>query len=117
MTPPDGWFLEVPPALQFLADRIVNTTRGMQGTGDNDRNSINALYSMDVIVNPYISDTDSWRLIAKNKMHGLRSYTRKPITMQPPVRMPRSDNRLYKIRFRRSWGADRFQGVIGSPGA
>jgi hypothetical protein len=33
------------------------------------------------------------------------------------VRMPRSDNRLYKVRFRRSWGVDRWQGAFASEGA
>lgn len=116
MEPPDGFILEVPPALEFLADRIVNST-GLPGSADNDRNPIKARYSIDVLVNPYFSDTDSWRLVAKNKMHGLLSYTRVPIGMKPPARLPRSDNRIYKIRFRRSWGCDRFQGIVGSPGA
>lgn len=114
--PPDGWYLEVPPALLWLADRLVNSS-GLPGSADNDRNTLKALYSITVIPNPYLSDTDSWRLIAKNKMHGLLSYTRIPIGMKPPVRLPRSDNRLYKLRFRRSWGVDRWQGLIGSPGA
>lgn len=116
MHTPTGWILEVPPALEFLADRIVNST-GLPGSADNDRNPIKARYGLTIVVNPYLSDSDSWRLIAKNKMHGLRSYTRVPIGMKPPVRMPKSDNRLYKLRFRRSWGCDRWQGVIGSPGA
>jgi hypothetical protein len=116
MDPPDGYILEVPPALEFLADRIVNSS-GLPGSADNDRNPVKARYSIDVAVNPYFTDTDSWRLVAKNKMHGMLSYTRVPIGMKPPVQMPRSDNRIYKIRFRRSWGWDRWQGVVGSPGA
>lgn len=116
MQPKDGYILEVPPALQFLADRIVNST-GLPGSADNDRNPIKANYSIDVVVNPYFSDADSWRVLAKNKMHGLKSYTRVAIGMEPPVTEPRSGNRLYKLRFRRSWGFTQWQGMVGSPGA
>ncbi len=116
INPPDGYLLEVPPALEFLAHRVVNSS-GLPGSADNDVNPIKARYSITIIVNPHISDSDSWRLIAKNKMHGLLSYTRKAIAMEPPVKLPRSGNRLYKIRFRRSWGCDRWQGLIASPGA
>lgn len=114
--PPDGYILEVHPSLQFLADQLVNSA-GLPGSADNDRNAIKALYSITVVVNPYFTDTDSWRLIAKNKMHGMLSYTRVPIGMKKPTMLPRSDNRIYKVRFRRSWGYDRWQGIVGSPGA
>jgi hypothetical protein len=106
----------VPPALHFLADRLVNST-GMPGSADNDRNSVKSLYSIEVKASPYISDTDKWALVAKGKKHGLLSYTRVPIGMKPPVRLPKSDNRLYKLRFRRSWGVDRWQGLYASAGA
>jgi hypothetical protein len=112
----DGWILFVPPALHFLADRLVNST-GMPGSADNDRNSVKSLYSIEVKASPYITDTDKWALVAKNKKHGLLSYTRVPIGMKPPVRLPKSDNRLYKLRFRRSWGVDRWQGLYASAGA
>lgn len=112
----DGWCLVVPPALQFLADRLVNSA-GLPGSADNDRNSVKSMYSIEVKVSPYISDTDKWLLVAKNKQHGLLSYTRVPIGMEPPVQLPKSGNRLYKLRFRRSWGVDRWQGLYGSAGA
>ena len=30
---------------------------------------------------------------------------------------PRTRNRLYPVRFRRSWGSSFWQGVFGTPGA
>lgn len=116
MDPPEGWFLEVPPALEFLATRIVKSAQ-INASADNDINAIKDRYAIDIIVNPYISDTDSWRIIAKNQMHGLLTYIRKALAMDPPVTVDRSKNRLYSAGFRQSWGADRFQGVVGSPGA
>ncbi len=115
MQPPSGWILEVPPASYHLALRLVKTS-GIPGSADNDINTLKE-FSIDVVQNPYFTDTDSWRLVAKNKMHGLLSYTRVPIGMKPMVTIPRSDNKLFKLRFRRSWGYDRAQGIIGSPGA
>jgi hypothetical protein len=114
--PTKGYTLYVPPALEFLADRIVNSS-GLPGSADNDRNPLKARRQISVVVNPHLSDDDAWFLLDAGKDHGFLSYTRVPIGIKPPVRMPRSDNRLYKIRFRRSWGVDRWQGAFASPGA
>lgn len=116
MAPPNGYWLEVPPALEFLAERIAKS-KGLPGSADNDINALNSRYGIDVIVNPYFSDADSWRIVAKNKMHGLLTYKRVGISMEAPVTIPRSGNRLYKTRFRQSWGADRWQGLVASEGA
>jgi hypothetical protein len=116
MEPPSGWFLEVPPALEFLATRIVKSTN-INGSADNDINAIKANYQIDVVVNPYIADTDSWRIVAKNQMHGLLTIVRKAVAMDAPVTVDRSKNRLYSAGFRQSWGAIQYQGVVGSPGA
>ena len=116
MEPPDGWFLEVPPALEFIAHRLVKSNL-IPGSADNDTNATKDRYSIEVLVNPFFSDTDSWRIVAKNKLHGMLSYTRVPIGMEKLVELPRSGNLLAKIRFRRSWGYDRAQGIVGSMGA
>jgi hypothetical protein len=114
--PTKGYKLYVPPALEFLADRIVNST-GLPGSAENDRNPLKARRKIEVVVNPHLSDADAWFLVDAGKDHGFLSYTRVGIGMKPPVRMPRSDNRLYKVRFRRSWGVDRWQGAFASEGA
>jgi Mu-like prophage major head subunit gpT len=115
-SPVDGLILYVPPALKLLAERIVGSTM-LPGVADNDINPINKGYDITVQVNPYLTDDDAWYLIYKGKQHGIMSYTRVPIGMQPPERLPRSGNRFYSIRFRRSWGVRQWQGVWGSPGA
>lgn len=116
MEPSDGYILEVPPALEWLAHKIV-ASRQIQGSAENDTNALRDRYSIEVMVNPYFSDTDSWRLVAKGKNHGLLSYTRVPMNVEPVVKDPYNNNLISKIRFRRSWGADRAQGIVGSVGA
>lgn len=112
----EGWDLIVPPALMGVAERVVNSA-GLPGSADNDVNPVKNLFKVNVIVNPLITDTDSWFLLAKGKNHGLLSYTRVPMQMKPMIRTERSDNRLYRLRFRKSWGVDRWQGAVGSQGA
>ena len=58
-----GRKLIVPPALQFVADRLLQTP-GRVGTSDND---INAIKNMGMVpegyvVNNYLTDTDAWFL-------------------------------------------------------
>lgn len=112
----EGWDLIVPPALMGVAERVVNSA-GLPGSAENDVNPVKNLFKVNVIVNPLITDTDSWFLLAKGKNHGLLSYTRVPMQMKPMIRTERSDNRLYRLRFRKSWGVDRWQGAVGSQGA
>jgi hypothetical protein len=117
VAPITGWTLIVPPALEFLAYRIVNSA-GLPGSADNDTNPLKALRSIKIVVNPHLSDTDAWFLLASNKsMHGLTTYTRKPITQVPPATDPYTGNRIYKVRFRQSWGAWMWQGAFASEGA
>jgi len=116
MEPSEGYDLEVPPASESLAHRIV-ASRQIQGSADNDANFIKDRYSIDIRVNPYFSDTDSWRLVAKGKNHGLLSYTRIPLNVEPVEKDIYNNNLIIKIRFRQSWGLDRWQGIVGSVGA
>ena len=114
--PVNGLQLVVPPALKMLALRLVGSGQLPQ-SADNDINPIKSDYNIDVIVNPYLTSTTKWYLLYKGKQHGIMSYTRVPIGMQPPERLPRSGNRFYAVRFRRSWGARQWQGAWGSSGA
>jgi hypothetical protein len=115
MALPEGFQLIVPPASMGIAERVVKSS-GLPGSADNDVNPLKK-YGVDIIVNPLISDTDSWFVLAKGKNHGLLSYTRVRMGLKPMVRTERADNRLYRLRFRRSWGVDRWQGAVGSQGA
>lgn len=109
--------LYIPPDLEFTAERILNSTL-MSGTADNDVNAIKTRRNWSIVVNPYLTDTDAWFLVPKSKrMHGLTTFKRVPITQVPPMTDPHTGNRIYKVRFRRSWGAKWWQGVYASPGA
>ena len=115
--PITSWNLYIPPALEFLADRLINSV-GLPGSADNDRNPIKARRTWNVIVNPRLTDTDAWFLVAGNKaQHGLTFYRRKAITMDPMSIDPRTSNRIFKVRHRFSVGAWTWVGTYGTAGA
>lgn len=117
VAPITEFYLVVPPALEMLAARLLETT-GLPGTANNDINPIKKRRSITLVVNPHITDTDAWFLIANSKkMHGLTSYVRVPVKMAPTMSDPYTGNRIHKIRFRQSWGSWQWQGVWGSQGA
>ncbi len=113
--PIDGLILLVPPALEFLADRLLNSA-GLPGSADNDKNPFKRR-TWQIVVNPRLTDSDQFTLIAANKgSHGLTFYQRVPITVEPMVIDPRTGNRIFKCRHRFSVGAWCWQGTYGSPG-
>jgi len=115
--PVTNWILYVPPALEFLADRLVNST-GLPGSADNDKNPLKSRRSWEIIVNPRLTDNDAWFLVAGNKSaHGLTFYRRTPISMDPMAIDPRTSNRIFKIRHRFSVGAWTWVGTYGTAGA
>ena len=116
MTPAEDLYLIVPPELEFTAHRIIAST-GLPGSADNDVNSIKSLRNITVVKNVYLTDTNAWFLLAKNKSHGFCSYTRVPMSMEPAMTDPRTRNRLYPVRFRRSWGVRWWQNSFGTAGA
>ena len=116
MQPAEDLFLIVPPELEFTAHRIIAST-GLPGSADNDVNAIKSLRNITVVKNVYLSDTDAWFLLAKSKTHGFCSYTRVPMSMEPAMTDPRTRNRLYPVRFRRSWGVKWWQNSFGTAGA
>ena len=116
MQPAESLVLLVPPELEFLAARIVNST-GLPGSADNDINTIKTLRDIQVIKNVYLTDTDAWFLLAANKTHGFTSYTRIPIQMLPAMTDVQTRNRHYPIRFRRSYGCKWWQNAFGTAGA
>jgi phage major head subunit gpT-like protein len=109
--------LVVPPALEMLADRIVNSN-GLPQSTDNDRNSIKSRRDISIVANPLLTSTTAWYLLSANKeMHGIKAYERVPISQEPPTTDPRTRSRLYPIRFRYSWFADVPQNSWGTAGA
>ena len=116
MQPAENLILLVPPELEFTAHQIVTSTL-RPDVSDNGVNSIKSLRDIKVVKNVYLTDPDAWFLLAANKTHGFRSYTRVPMSMEPAMTDPRTRNRLYPIRFRRSWGNRAWQGAFGTAGA
>lgn len=117
VAPITSFKLVVPPGNQMLAARLLQSS-GMPGSAENDINPVKALRTIELVVNPLITDTDAWYLIAANKrMHGLTSYVRVPTKMAPRMQDPFTGNFIYKIRFRQSWGAWMWQGTFGSVGS
>ena len=115
--PITSWTLYIPPQLEFLADRLVNSV-GLPGSADNDKNPLKSLRTWNIVVNPRLTDTDAWFLIAGNKsQHALTFYRRVPITMEPMATDARTGNRIFKIRHRFSVGAWAWQGTYGTQGA
>lgn len=115
--PVTDWILYVPPALEFLADRLINSV-GLPTSADNDRNPIKARRTWQLIVNPRLTDTDAWFLVAGNKAnHALTFYRRVPISLEPMDKDPYTNDRIFKVRHRFSVGAWAWQGTYGSPGA
>jgi hypothetical protein len=115
--PIESLILLVPPALEFLADRLVNSV-GLPGTADNDRNPIKSRRTWEIIVNPRLTDTDAWFVLAANKaQHGLTFYRRVPISTEPMAIDSRTGNRIFKVRHRFSVGAWTWVGTYGTAGA
>lgn len=117
VAPIESFYLVVPPGNEMIAERLVSSS-GLPGTADNDVNPVKRRKRLEIVVNPLITDADSWYLISSNKrMHGLTSYVRVPTKMAPRMQDPFTGNFIYKIRFRQSWGAWMWQGLFGSQGA
>ena len=108
--------LIVPPALQFIADRLLNTP-GRVGTADND---INAIRNMSMIpdgyaVNHYLTDTDAW-FLKTDVPNGMKHFVRTAVSTNMEGDFE-TGNVRYKARERYSFGWSDWRGIFGSPGA
>jgi hypothetical protein len=116
VAPATSLLLHVAPANEFNAHRLIATNL-RPGTADNDVNALKER-KWTVVVNPYLTDADAWFLQDANKKNiGLRSYTRVGLTMEPAMTDPRTRNRMYPVRWRRSFGCAFWQGTYGCQGA
>jgi len=111
-----GMKLIVPPQLQFVADRLLQTP-GRVGTSDND---VNALKNMGMlpdgyVVNHYLTDTDAF-FLKTDCPDGFKYFERSP--MQTALEGDfDTGNMRYKARERYSFGYSNFRAVYGSQGA
>jgi len=108
--------LIIPPQLQFVADRVLQTP-GRVGTSDND---INALKNMGMLpdgytVNHYLTDTDAF-FIKTDAPNGLKHFVRSPMSTGMEGDFE-TGNVRYKARERYSFGFSDWRGIYGSPGA
>tara|TARA_R100000315_G_scaffold59187_1_gene34809 strand:+ start:236 stop:1144 length:909 start_codon:yes stop_codon:yes gene_type:complete len=108
--------LIVPPALQFVADRLLNTPNRV-ATSDND---INALKNMSMLpdgytVNHFLTDTDAF-FIKTDAPNGLKHFVRAAMSTGMEGDFE-TGNMRYKARERYSFGFSDWRGIYGSPGA
>ena len=108
--------LVVPPALQFVATRLLETEL-RPATADND---INALRSMGSVpegytVNNYLTDSNAWFLMT-DVPNGLKHFVRVPMQTSMDADFD-TGNARYKARERYSFGVSDALAIFGSPGA
>jgi hypothetical protein len=108
--------LIVPPALQFVATRLLETELRV-GTADNDINAIknNGSIPGGYTVNNFLTDTNAWFLLT-DVPNGLKHFIRSPLANSMDGDFD-TGNVRYKARERYSFGVSDPLGVYGSPGA
>jgi len=111
-----GLKLIVPPALQFVSDRLLESTL-RPSTADND---INASRNMGMlpqgyVVNHYLTDTDAW-FIKTDAPRGFIHFERMPMSTKMEGDFD-TGNVRFKARERYSYGYSDPRCVFGSPGA
>jgi hypothetical protein len=108
--------LIVPPALQFVATRLLETELRV-GTADNDINAIknNGSVPEGYTINHYLTDTNAWFLLT-DVPNGLKHFVRTPMQTSMDADFDTGNSR-YKARERYSFGVSDPLGIFGSPGA
>ena len=108
--------LVVPPALQFVATRLLETQLRV-GTADNDINAIvnNGSIPEGYTVNNYLTDTNAY-FICTDVPNGMKHFVRSPLANSMDGDFD-TGNVRYKSRERYSFGFSDPLGMFGSPGA
>jgi len=108
--------LVVPPALMFVATRLLETELRV-GTTDNDINAIknNGSIPGGYTVNHFLTDTNAWFLMT-DVPNGLKHFVRTPLQNSMDGDFD-TGNVRYKARERYSFGVSDPLGAYGSPGA
>ena len=108
--------LIVPPALQFVATRLLETELRV-GTADNDINAIknNGSVPGGYAINHFLTDTNAWFLLT-DVPNGLKHFVRSPLSNSMDGDFD-TGNVRYKARERYSFGVSDPLGIYGSPGA
>ena len=108
--------LIIPPALQFVATRLLETELRV-GTTDNDINALknNGSIPEGYTVNHYLTDTNAW-FLCTDVPNGLKHFVRTPMSTGMDGDFD-TGNVRYKARERYSFGVSDPLGIFGSPGA
>jgi hypothetical protein len=108
--------LVVPPALQFVATRLLETELRVS-TADNDINALknNGSISGGYTINHYLTDTNAW-FLTTDVPNGLKHFVRTPLQNSMDADFDTGNSR-YKARERYSFGVSDPLGIYGSPGA
>ena len=108
--------LVVPPSLQFVATRLLETELRV-GTADNDINAIknNGSISGGYTVNHYLTDTNAW-FLCTDVPNGMKHFIRTPLANSMDGDFD-TGNVRYKSRERYSFGWSDPLGMYGSAGA
>jgi hypothetical protein len=106
----------VPPALQFVATRLLETSLRV-GTTDNDINALknNGSIPEGYSINHFLTDTNGWYLTT-DVPNGLKHFIRSPLANSMDGDFD-TGNVRYKSRERYSFGWSDPLGVFGSPGS
>ena len=108
--------LIVPPALQFVATRLLETSLRV-GTTDNDINALknNGSIPEGYTINHFLTDTNAW-FLRTDVPNGMKHFVRVPLATSMDSDFDTGNNR-YKARERYSFGCSDPLGMFGSPGA
>jgi len=108
--------LIVPPQLQFVATRLLETELRV-GTADNDINALknNGSIPGGYSINHYLTDTNAW-FLTTDVPNGLKHFVRTPLQNSMDGDFD-TGNVRYKARERYSFGFSDPLGIFGSPGA
>jgi len=108
--------LIVPPQLQFVSTRILETELRV-GTADNDINALknNGSIPEGYTVNHWLTDPNAW-FLTTDVPNGLKHFVRAPMKTGMDMDFDTGNSR-YKARERYSFGVSDPLGAYGSPGS
>ena len=108
--------LIIPPALMFVATRLLETSLRV-GTTDNDINAIknNGSIPEGYTVNHFLTDANSW-FLTTDVPNGLKHFVRTPLSTSMDGDFDTGNTR-YKARERYSFGVSDPLNMYGSPGS
>jgi hypothetical protein len=108
--------LVIPPALQFVATRLLETEQRV-GTADNDLNALknNGSIPQGYTVNHFLTDPNAW-FLTTDVPNGMKHFVRSPLSTSMDGDFD-TGNVRYKARERYSFGYSDPLGMWGSEGA